>query len=193
LAASPDAPEWAARLDRGLVRITTVSRLETRYSARSGPDLRAGLRRPPLSSMPVEYLTPAIEDRAAEILALLAGRGQHRAPSISDLIMPSPWNQPGSASCTSARTSSGQLRALDKEHNQRPAWRYDRIRRSGYVVMGGRRGAAGSRLSGVARAGLPATTAGARRPAARRARLSRLPAALRRAEARGRSRDPRIP
>jgi hypothetical protein len=37
--------------------------------------------------MPTEYLTPAIEDRAAEILALLADRGQHRAPSIPDLII----------------------------------------------------------------------------------------------------------
>jgi hypothetical protein len=34
--------------------------------------------------MPVEYLTPAIEDRAAEVLA---DRGQHRAPSIPDLII----------------------------------------------------------------------------------------------------------
>ena len=87
LAASPDAVEWAARIERGLVRITTVTRLETGYSARSGPDLRVGLQRPPLSSMPVEYLTPAIEDRAVEVLALLADRGQHRAPSIPDLII----------------------------------------------------------------------------------------------------------
>jgi predicted nucleic acid-binding protein len=87
LAASPDAAQWAERIERGLVRITTVTRLETGYSARSGPELRAGLRQPPMSSMPVEYLTPAIEDRAMEVLALLADRGQHRAPSIPDLII----------------------------------------------------------------------------------------------------------
>jgi hypothetical protein len=87
LAASPDAAEWAGRIERGLVRITTVTRLEAGYSARSGPELRAGLREPPLSSMPVEYLTPAIEDRAVEVLTLLADRGQHRAPSIPDLIV----------------------------------------------------------------------------------------------------------
>jgi predicted nucleic acid-binding protein len=87
LAASPDAAEWAGRIGRGLVRITTVTRLEVGYSARSGPDLRAGLRQPPLSSMPVEYLTPAIEDRAVEVLTLLADRGQHRAPSVPDLII----------------------------------------------------------------------------------------------------------
>ena len=87
LAASPDAAEWAGRIERGLVRVTTVTRLEAGYSARSGPELRAGLRQPPLSSMPVEYLTPAIEDRAVDVLTLLADRGQHRAPSIPDLII----------------------------------------------------------------------------------------------------------
>lgn len=87
LAASPDAAEWATRIERGLVRITNVTRMETGYSARSGPELRAAFRQPPLSSMPVEYLTPAIEDRALEILVLLADRGQHRAPSIPDLII----------------------------------------------------------------------------------------------------------
>jgi predicted nucleic acid-binding protein len=87
LGASPDAAEWATRIERGLVRITTVTRLEVGYSARSGPDLRTGLQQPPLLSMPVEYLTPAIEDRSVEVLALLADRGQHRAPSIPDLII----------------------------------------------------------------------------------------------------------
>src|SRR5215467_2700276 len=87
LAASPDSAEWAGRIERGLVRITTVTRLEAGCSARSGPELRAGLRQPPLSSMPVECLTPAIEDRAVEILTLLADRGQHRALSIPDLII----------------------------------------------------------------------------------------------------------
>jgi hypothetical protein len=37
--------------------------------------------------MPVEYLTPAIEDRAVETQALLADRGQHRAPSVPDLVI----------------------------------------------------------------------------------------------------------
>jgi predicted nucleic acid-binding protein len=87
LAGSLDAVEWAGRIERGLVRIATVTRLEVGYSARSGSDLRAGLRQPPLASMPVEYLTPAIEDRAVEVLALLADRGQHRAPSLPDLII----------------------------------------------------------------------------------------------------------
>jgi predicted nucleic acid-binding protein len=84
---SPDAAEWAARIERGLVRIATVTRLEVGYSARSGDDLRGALQRPPMSAMPVEHQTPAIEDRSVEVLTLLADRGQHRAPSIPDLII----------------------------------------------------------------------------------------------------------
>jgi predicted nucleic acid-binding protein len=87
LSASPDAAQWAARIERGLVRISTVTRLEVGYSARSGEALRTGLQNPPLAAMPVEYQTPAIEDRAVEVLTLLADRGQHRAPSIPDLII----------------------------------------------------------------------------------------------------------
>jgi hypothetical protein len=37
--------------------------------------------------MPVEYMTPVIEDRAVDLLALLAERGQHRAPSLPDLLV----------------------------------------------------------------------------------------------------------
>ncbi len=37
--------------------------------------------------MPVEYLTPVIEDRAVDVLALLADRGQHRAPSLPDVLI----------------------------------------------------------------------------------------------------------
>ncbi len=37
--------------------------------------------------MPVEYLTPTIEDRAMAVQALLAARGQHRAPSIPDVLI----------------------------------------------------------------------------------------------------------
>jgi predicted nucleic acid-binding protein len=87
IGASADADEWAARIERGLVHISTVTRLEIGFSARSGTDLRAALRRPPLSAMPVEHLTPAIEQRAVEVQLLLADRGQHRAPAIPDLLV----------------------------------------------------------------------------------------------------------
>jgi hypothetical protein len=87
LADSPQSQDWAARIERGLVRITTVTRLEVGFSARSGDELRRASQRSPLSAMPVEYLTPAIEDRAVEVQQLLADRAQHRAPSIPDLII----------------------------------------------------------------------------------------------------------
>ena len=87
LGGSPDAKAWADRIQRGLVRITSVTRLEIGYSAPSAGDLRASRRQPPLSAMPIEYLTPAIEDRAVAVQGLLADRGQHRALSVPDLLL----------------------------------------------------------------------------------------------------------
>lgn len=82
-----NAAEWASRIERGLVRISTVTRLEVGYSARSAKDHRTLLADPPITSMPVEYLTPRIEDRALELQSVLAERGQHRAPSVPDLLI----------------------------------------------------------------------------------------------------------
>ena len=82
-----NAEEWVARIERGLVRICTVTRLEIGYSARSAADHRLLTSQPPLTSIPVEYLTPNIEDRAVEVQSLLAARGQHRAPSIPDVLI----------------------------------------------------------------------------------------------------------
>jgi predicted nucleic acid-binding protein len=87
LAASPDVDEWAGRIQRGLVRITSLTRLEVGYSARSAEELRTSAGRPPLSAMPIEYLTPSIEDRAVAVQTALADRGHHRAPSVPDLLI----------------------------------------------------------------------------------------------------------
>jgi len=87
LPSSRGADEWASRIERGLVHISTVTRLEIGYSARSATDLRRETERPPLASMPIEYLTPAIEDRAVEVQLALAEQGRHRAPSIPDLLI----------------------------------------------------------------------------------------------------------
>ncbi len=87
LAASPDAATWATRIQRGLVRISTLTRLEIGFSARSANELRQSTIRPPLASMPIEYLTLRIEDRAVAIQLALADLGQHRAPSIPDLLI----------------------------------------------------------------------------------------------------------
>ncbi len=84
---STNPEEWADRIERGLVRISTVTLLEVGYSARTAADLQALMSEPPVASMPVEYLTPRIEDRAVEVQAALASRGHHRAPSIPDLLI----------------------------------------------------------------------------------------------------------
>ncbi len=81
------ASEWADRIERGLVRISTVTRLEAGFSARSAADHRSLMSEPPIASMPVEYLAPRIEDRSVEVQSALAERGQHRAPSIPDLLI----------------------------------------------------------------------------------------------------------
>lgn len=45
------------------------------------------LGEPSIASMPVEHLTPKIEDRALELQRLLSERGHHRAPSVPDLLI----------------------------------------------------------------------------------------------------------
>ncbi len=87
LGESPEAAEWASRIQRGVVRISTVTRLEVGYSARSFDELQSSIGRAPLSSMPTEYITPMIEDRAVAVQLQLAERGLHRAPSIPDLLI----------------------------------------------------------------------------------------------------------
>lgn len=87
LGVSAEAPVWAERIQRGMVRIATVTLLEVGYSARNAGDLEAGLRGPPVGSMPIEYATPVAEDRAVDVLNQLARRGHHRAPSVPDLVI----------------------------------------------------------------------------------------------------------
>ncbi len=82
LGQATDAQEWLGRLERGLLHVSAITLLEVGFSARSGADLREAGQRPPLSLMPVEYLTPAVEERALEVQRILADRGQHRAPLL---------------------------------------------------------------------------------------------------------------
>jgi predicted nucleic acid-binding protein len=82
-----NAGEWASRIEHGLVRFCTVTRLEVGFSARSATDHRLLLDDLPIASMPVEYLTPRIEDRVVELQSVLAGRGQHRGPSVPGLLI----------------------------------------------------------------------------------------------------------
>ena len=87
LSTAPSADEWANRINRGLVHITTVTLLEVGFSARSTEEHRRGLQHPLVSAMPVESITPAIERRALAVQGLLAAVGQHRAPSVADLLI----------------------------------------------------------------------------------------------------------
>ncbi|CAN5545262.1 PIN domain nuclease [soil metagenome] len=78
---------WESRLARGLLRVSNVTRLEVGFSAVSAQMAREAPSMPPLSLMPVEYLTPGIEARALEVQVLLAERGMRRSASIPDLLI----------------------------------------------------------------------------------------------------------
>ncbi|TCC59755.1 PIN domain nuclease [Kribbella pittospori] len=87
LGTCPNRDEWANRINRGLVHIATVTLLEVGFSARSANEHRSALQDPVISAMPVENATPAIERRAVVVQAQLASAGQHRAPSVPDLLI----------------------------------------------------------------------------------------------------------
>src|SRR5215475_6220667 len=100
LATSPDAAGWAARIERGLVRITTVTRLETGYSARSGPEMRAGFQRPPLSSMPeTGRRTPAEPGHPAPTGTRVRRRTGSGSPPGSCAVPQAVDPRPGSCRC----------------------------------------------------------------------------------------------
>jgi len=84
---SPDADGWLDRINRGLVHITTITLLEIGYSALNAEHWSAFQQSPPISLLPVADITPRAERRAVDIQGQLALRGQHRAPSIPDLLI----------------------------------------------------------------------------------------------------------
>lgn len=87
LARSPDAAEWMSRVQRGLVHIATPTVLEVGYSAASPGDWALLVQGLPVAAMPAAHATPRIELRAVEVQGVLARRGQHRAPSVPDLLI----------------------------------------------------------------------------------------------------------
>lgn len=87
LGRSHDADLWLERVNRGVVRVTTVTLLELGFSARNADDWHRGILGAPLSSLPIENLTPRMEARAVELQGLLAARGYHRAAKIPDLLV----------------------------------------------------------------------------------------------------------
>ncbi len=87
LSVSENPALWAERIERGLVHICVVTRLELGYSARSGADFASIFQLPPVSSLIVANLTPAIEERAHQVQGFLADRGLHRSASLADLLI----------------------------------------------------------------------------------------------------------
>ncbi|GAB3064613.1 PIN domain nuclease [Intrasporangium mesophilum] len=87
LPGSPDVDLWLDRMNRGLVRVCTVTLLELGFSAQSADGWLRGLHDPPVGNLPVENLTPRMEARAVEVQGLLAERGHHRAAKIPDLLI----------------------------------------------------------------------------------------------------------
>jgi predicted nucleic acid-binding protein len=84
---SPDAEEWANRIERGLVRITTVTRLEVGCSARTAAQARAAFESP--ADLGHASRVPDAHDRGQGARGPAAARrqGQHRGPSIPDLLI----------------------------------------------------------------------------------------------------------
>lgn len=82
-----EAEEWLNRINRGLVRVTTITLLEVGYSftseAVASKEFSEGL----LSFLVLDTMTPAIENRACEVQRELLARGSHRAASIPDLLV----------------------------------------------------------------------------------------------------------
>jgi len=87
LQASPDADRWSQRIDQGRVRTTSLTMMQIGFSARSAYDRRQLLDGLPIVQMRVEYVTPAVEDRAVAVQGLLAERGRHRALSVPDVLL----------------------------------------------------------------------------------------------------------
>jgi predicted nucleic acid-binding protein len=83
----PSLAGWLPIISRGLVRISTPTLLELGFSAASLEDMHEVHYGHPVDLMPMEYLTPRAEQRAAAVQVKLAENGQHRALSVPDLLV----------------------------------------------------------------------------------------------------------
>lgn len=82
-----DAKGWSDRIATHQVHVSGITLLEFGVAARSADEWDRILARPPLSLLPRVPVTLAIENRALEVQGHLAQRGQHRAPSLADLLI----------------------------------------------------------------------------------------------------------
>ena len=76
---APDAADWAERISRGLVRISTVTRLEVGWSVRTPADARAAFRMSPLSATAeLAGLTVLHVDKDFDLVAEVTGQPTQR-------------------------------------------------------------------------------------------------------------------
>lgn len=87
MARAEDRELWIDRMANQLVRVSAMTVLEFGLAARSAAEWDRFVAGPPLATLPREPMTAAIEDRAIEVQGVLARRGQHRAPSLADLLV----------------------------------------------------------------------------------------------------------
>lgn len=78
---------WSERIATHQVHISGITLLEFGVASRSAAEWERAIDRPPLSLLPRVAITNSVEDRALEVQGLLAKRGQHRAPSLADLLI----------------------------------------------------------------------------------------------------------
>lgn len=83
LGASPDAEDWADRIERGLVSVTPVTLLEAGFSARSALDLDRALGSAPLAAMSSAAPTRVMSH-------WLLGRGLETAAVVWEVVMRGP-------------------------------------------------------------------------------------------------------
>jgi hypothetical protein len=79
------------RIERGVVRISTVTRLEIGYSFRTAMQARSESVSPPLALMPVEYLTQRwkiAQSRYSSYWPIVASIAHHPFPIFSLRLLP---------------------------------------------------------------------------------------------------------
>ena len=81
-----DAEGWSERVERGLIRISTPTLLEVGMSAINEHDWEILTKGFPVN-MSLICISDKAERRALEMQHLMATRGQHRAPSVADLLI----------------------------------------------------------------------------------------------------------
>jgi len=84
---SPDASVWEGRIRRGLVCITTVTLLEIGFSSRSTADYFQVFNSAVMGRLVPLGISLGAEKEALNIQKKLVIQGEHRGPSVADLLV----------------------------------------------------------------------------------------------------------